>query len=67
MKTQPLQHISNKYNTCTIVTSPVYIGYKIITIIKKNSGYWTIVIIVLDMIFRVYKSYKNIIVKNSGY
>ena len=25
MKTQPRQHISNKYNTCTIVTSPVYI------------------------------------------
>ena len=28
MKTQPRQHISNKYNTCTIVTSPVYIGSK---------------------------------------
>ena len=27
MKTQP-QHISNKYNTCTVVTSPVYIGSK---------------------------------------
>ena len=26
MKTQPRQHISNKYNTCTVVTSPVYIG-----------------------------------------
>ena len=28
MKTQPRQHISNKYNTCTVVTSPVYIGSK---------------------------------------
>ena len=26
MKTQPRQHISNKYNTFTVVTSPVYIG-----------------------------------------
>ena len=24
MKTLPRQHISNKYNTCTTVTSPVY-------------------------------------------
>ena len=29
MKTQPRQYISNKYNTCSIVTSPVYIGSKI--------------------------------------
>ena len=29
MKTQPRQHISNKYNTCTVVSSPVYIGSKI--------------------------------------
>ena len=29
MKTQPRQHISNKYNTCTVVTSPVYIGSKV--------------------------------------
>ena len=29
MKTQPRQHISNKYNTCTVVTSPVYIGSKL--------------------------------------
>ena len=28
MKTQQRQHISNKHNTCTIVTSPVYIGSK---------------------------------------
>ena len=28
MKTQPRQHISNKYNTCNVVTSPVYIGSK---------------------------------------
>ena len=28
MKTQPRQHIFNKYNTCTVVTSPVYIGSK---------------------------------------
>ena len=28
MKTQPRQHISNKYNTCTVVTIPVYIGSK---------------------------------------
>ena len=32
MKTQPWQHISNKYNTCTIVASPVYIGSKTETI-----------------------------------
>ena len=32
MKTQPRQHISNKYYTCTIVTSPVYIGSK--TVLK---------------------------------
>ena len=30
MKTQPRQHISNKYNTCTKVTSPVYIGSKLL-------------------------------------
>ena len=29
MKTQPRQHISNKYNACTVVTSPVCIGSKI--------------------------------------
>ena len=29
MKTQPRQQISNKYNTCTVVTSPVYIGSKV--------------------------------------
>ena len=29
MKTQPRKHISNKYNTCTVVISPVYIGSKI--------------------------------------
>ena len=28
MKTQPRQHISNKYNTCTVVTSPVSISSK---------------------------------------
>ena len=28
METQPRQYISNKYNTCTVVTSPVYIGSK---------------------------------------
>ena len=28
MKTQPRRHISNKYNTYTVVTSPVYIGSK---------------------------------------
>ena len=46
MKTQPRQHISNKYNTCTVVTSPVYIGSKGITaeylnpsfLVKKTSG-----------------------------
>ena len=33
MKTQPQQqHISNKYNTWTVATSPVYIGSKIILI-----------------------------------
>ena len=30
MKTQPRQHISNKYNTYTVVTSPVYIGSKVL-------------------------------------
>ena len=29
MKTQPRQHISNNYNTYTVVTSPVHIGSKI--------------------------------------
>ena len=29
MKTQPRQHISNKYNTCSVVTSPVYTGSKL--------------------------------------
>ena len=28
MKTQPRQYISNKYNTCTVITSPVHIGSK---------------------------------------
>ena len=28
-ETQARQYISNKYNTCTIVSSPVYIGSKI--------------------------------------
>ena len=35
MKTKPRQHISNKYNTCTVVTSPVYIGSKV----KMNIKY----------------------------
>ena len=30
MKTQPRLHISNKYNTCTVVASPVYIGSKVL-------------------------------------
>ena len=34
MKTQPRQRISNKYNTCTVVTSPVYIGSKVL--VKKK-------------------------------
>ena len=34
MKTQPRQHISNKYNTCAVVTSPVYIGSKV------HDSYW---------------------------
>ena len=38
MKTQPRQHISNKYNTCTVVTSPVYIGSKE----KSEKGQMTI-------------------------
>ena len=38
MKTQPRQHISNKYNTCTVVTSPVYIRSKIICIIVSSQG-----------------------------
>ena len=29
MKAQPRRPISKKYNTCTIVTSPVYIGSKV--------------------------------------
>ena len=31
METQPRQHISNKYYTYTVVTSPVYIGSKILS------------------------------------
>ena len=41
MKTQPRQHISSKYNTCTVVTSPVYIGeneYKILFILPEERG-----------------------------
>ena len=30
MKTHPRQHISDKYITCTVVTSPVYIGSKLL-------------------------------------
>ena len=37
MKTQPRQHISNQYNTCTIVTSPVYIGSKLVDKKKLKS------------------------------
>ena len=36
MKTQPRQRISNKYNTCTVVTSPVFIGSKAI-----QSKHWS--------------------------
>ena len=36
MKTQPRQHISNKYNTYTVVTSPVYIGSKMKMIFYRN-------------------------------
>ena len=39
MKTQPRQHIANKYNTCTVVTSPVYIGSKL-PISSKISVGW---------------------------
>ena len=38
MKTQPRQYNSNKYNTCTIVTSPVYIGSKVIVMLRKVVG-----------------------------
>ena len=49
MKTKPRQHISNKYNTCTIVTSPVYIGSKqkvrkkkkILILMKNNDCLFT--------------------------
>ena len=37
MKTQPRQHISNKYNTSTVVTSPVYIGSKVFVMIDNAS------------------------------
>ena len=39
MKTQPRQHISNKYNTCTIVISPVYSGSKHVYMYGKTVGY----------------------------
>ena len=53
MKTQPRQHISNKYNTCAIVTSPVYNWSKlmfkknVLIFLKDNAAvlkviYWTI-------------------------
>ena len=38
MKTQPRQH-SNKYNTCPVVTSPVYIGSKICTMPYSLGAY----------------------------
>ena len=38
MKTQPRQHIPNKYNTCTVVTSPVYIGSNWVQASLKSSG-----------------------------
>ena len=37
MKTQPRQHISNEYNTYTVVTSPVYIESKVCLKKKANS------------------------------
>ena len=40
MKTQPRQHISNTYNTCTVVTSPVYIGSKFLTTRKSSLSGW---------------------------
>ena len=39
METQPRQHISNKYNTCTVVTSQVYIGFKILCKSKDSRVY----------------------------
>ena len=40
MKTQPRLHICNKYNTCTVVTGPVYIGskYKNYQYARDNMG-----------------------------
>ena len=36
MKTQSRQHFSNKYKTCTVVTSPVFIGSKVLSEIDFN-------------------------------
>ena len=47
MKNQPRQHISNKYNTCTLVTSPVYIESKTWVSIRKCI--WTLVLLNPDI------------------
>ena len=65
MKTQPRQHISNKYNICTVVTSPVYIGSKLRTCeLSLKKGYDFIADIltkVFSEIFIEWSSTKNII------
>ena len=55
METQPRQHISNKYNTCTIVTSPVYIVSKF----SIRSG------VRFTKVFRTELSHKYILVECS--
>ena len=55
MKTQPRQHISNKYNTCTVVTSPVYIGSKILhkfQIFRREERHRSILQYISSKLFR---------------
>ena len=60
MKTQPRQHISNKYNTCTVVTSPVYIGSKFsITICTGTIFLWqrgSVFYVLHDFLKLIFKS-----------
>ena len=51
MKTQPRQHISNKYNTYAIVTSPVYIGSKY----RGRSNPWNKSVGLLDIASNISK------------
>ena len=54
MKTQPRQHISNKYNTYTVVTSPVYIGSKVfLVIISGDAASYFIEYIIMLVVWKV--------------